>query len=153
MKNIKVNNLCPWNLYFNRIIGQGGIEVPANVKNFQVISFEEAQAQIQSGNVMFVGTDGMGSHARIQICDEAVRKELFGLEESADAPITQLDIEAVKDLLKTNSKASFEKKLYSLVKTDAEKHCLIALAEEAGLDDCALWKADRIRALAKTASI
>ena len=77
--NVLVNNLCSWPLGFRRLAGQGDIAIPGKARNFPLLSEEEVLAQIQTGNVMFTGTDGMGNHARIQIVDEAKRKELFGL--------------------------------------------------------------------------
>lgn len=65
--NVLVNNLCSWPLSFRRMAGQGDIEIPGNARNFPLLSEEEVLAQIQTGNVMFTGTDNMGSHARIQI--------------------------------------------------------------------------------------
>ena len=78
--NVLVNNLCAWPLSFWRKAGQGDVEIPANAKNWPLLSFEEVQAQIQTGNRMFTGTDGMGNHARIQIVNDEQRKQLFGLE-------------------------------------------------------------------------
>ena len=77
--NVLVNNLCAWPLYFKRVIGVGDVSIPANARKFATLSFEEVQAQIQMGNVMFTGTDGMGSHARIQIIDDETRRELFSV--------------------------------------------------------------------------
>ena len=56
--NVLVNNLCAWPLSFWRKAGQGDVEIPANAKNWPLLSFEEVQAQIQTGNRMFTGTDG-----------------------------------------------------------------------------------------------
>ena len=85
--NVLVNNLCAWPLSFWRKAGQGDVEIPANAKNWPLLSFEEVQAQIQTGNRMFTGTDGMGNHARIQIVNDEQRKQLFGLESvETDAP-------------------------------------------------------------------
>ena len=107
--NVLVNNLCSWPLGFRRLAGQGDIAIPGKARNFPLLSEEEVLAQIQTGNVMFTGTDGMGNHARIQIVDEAKRKELFGLGDAeVSAPIL-LNEESVKELLATRSKAKFWK--------------------------------------------
>ena len=145
--NVRVNNLCDWPLYFSRIDGVGSVMIPRKAKNFALLSFDEVQSQIQVDNKMFTGEDGLGSHARIQIVDEAQRRELFGLD-----PV-QLAAEAVKGLLAINTKAKFQARLNELVKTNAEKKTLLALAEEVGSDSVAAWKVDALRELASTASL
>lgn len=151
--DVRVNNLCDWPLYFSRIDGVGSVMIPRKAKNFALLSFDEVQSQIQVDNKMFTGEDGLGSHARIQIVDEAQRRELFGLDESVPLDPVQLDAEAVKGLLAINTKAKFQARLNELVKTNAEKKTLLALAEEVGSDSVAAWKVDALRELASTASL
>lgn len=151
--NVLVNNLCAWPLYFKRATGQGDITIPANAKSFPLISNDEAVAQIQMGNVMFTGTDGMGSHARIQIVNDEHRKQLFGIDGvDIDAP-ELLNMDAVKALLAIRTKAKFHERLNQMVKTDAEKKMLVELAKKAGSDDAEAWKVDALRALADTAGL
>lgn len=151
--NVLVNNLCAWPLSFWRKAGQGDIEIPANARNYPLLSFEEVLAQIQTGNRMFTGTDGMGNHARIQIVDDEQRKQLFGMESvETDAP-TLLDLDAVKALLAIRTKAKFNEQLQAMVTTTAEKKMLVELAKQAGADDAESWKVDALRALADTAAV
>ncbi len=151
--NVLVNNLCSWPLSFRRQASQGDVEIPSNARKYPLLSFEEVQAQIQIGNVMFTGTDGMGSHARIQIIDEAQRKELFGLGETEVPPPTLLNEASVKDLLAIRGKAKFNEQLANMVKTDAEKKMLVDIAFKAGAEDSEAWKVDALRKLAETAKI
>lgn len=152
-ENVLVNNLCAWPLYFHRAIGVGDIKIPANAKNYPLLTKEEVTAQIQLGNTMFVGTDAFGNHARIQIVDDALRKELFGIESAeVEAPIV-VDAESVKALLSIRSKAKFKEQLEKMVKTDAEKKMLVELAFEAGADEAESWKVDALREIAQTANI
>lgn len=151
--NVLVNNLCAWPLYFKRVIGVGDVSIPANARKFATLSFEEVQAQIQMGNVMFTGTDGMGSHARIQIIDDETRRELFSVGGTdADDPFV-LDLAAVKALLAIKKKKEFNEQLQAMVKTDAEKKMLVELAQQAGSDEAESWKVDALRALADTATV
>lgn len=151
--NVLVNNLCAWPLSFWRKAGQGDVEIPANAKNWPLLSFEEVQAQIQTGNRMFTGTDGMGNHARIQIVNDEQRKQLFGLESvETDAPAL-LNLDAVKALLNIRTKAKFNEQLKAMATTDAEKKMLVELAQQAGSDDVEAWKVDALRALAETAAV
>lgn len=151
--NVLVNNLCAWPLSFWRKAGQGDIEIPANARNYPLLSFDEVLAQIQTGNRMFTGTDGMGGHARIQIVDDEQRKQLFGVENvEMDAP-TLLNLDAVKELLAIRTKAKFNEQLLAMVTTTAEKKMLLELAKQAGSDEAESWKVDALRALADTVVI
>lgn len=151
--NVLVNNLCAWPLSFWRKAGQGDVEIPANAKNWPLLSFEEVQAQIQTGNRMFTGTDGMGNHARIQIVDDEQRKQLFGLESVETEEPTLLNLDAVKALLAIRTKAKFHEQLQAMVTTDAEKKMLVDLAKQAGSDEAEAWKVDALRELADTAAV
>ncbi len=151
--NVLVNNLCSWPLSFHRLAGQGDIEIPGNARNFPLLSEEEVLAQIQTGNVMFTGTDGMGNHARIQIVDEGKRKELFGLGDTETVDPVLLNEESVKELLAIRTKAKFNEKLEAMVKTDAEKKMLVELASKAGAENSEAWKVDALRKLAETAKV
>lgn len=151
--NVLVNNLCSWPLNFRRIAGQGDIQIPGSAKNFPLLSFEEVMAQIQTGNVMFTGMDSMGGHARIQIVDDAQRKELFGLADVETSAPALLDEKSVKELLAIRQKAKFSEKLAEMVKTDAEKRMLVELAFKAGAENAESWKVDALRQLADTAKV
>lgn len=151
--NVLVNNLCSWPLSFWRKAGQGDVEIPANAKNWPLLSFEEVQAQIQTGNRMFTGTDGMGNHARIQIVDDEQRKQLFGLESVETEEPALLNLDAVKALLAIRTKAKFHEQLQAMVTTDAEKKMLVELAKQAGSDEAEAWKVDALRELADTAAV
>ena len=150
---VLVNNLCSWPLSFRRLAGQGDIEIPGNARNYPLLSFEEVMAQIQTGNVMFTGTDNMGNHARIQIIDEAKRKELFGLSEIETDPPALLNEESVKELLAIRQKGKFNERLAEMVKTDAEKKMLVDLAYKVGAEDSEVWKVDALRKLAEMAKV
>ncbi len=151
--NVLVNNLCSWPLSFKRLAGQGDIYIQGNARNFPLLTEEEVTAQIQSGNPMFTGTDGMGNHARIQIVDETKRKELFNLENVEVPAPTMLDEKSVKALLAVKTKTEFTKKLAEMVKTDAEKRMLVELAFKAGGENAENWKVEALRKLADTAAI
>lgn len=152
-KNVLVNNLCAWPLYFRRAAGVGDIRIPANAKNFPLLSFEEVLTQIQMGNKMFTGTDDMGAHARIQIVDDELRKKLFGIEEVEVANPVVLTEDSVKSLLAIRGKAKFNDRLEELVKTDAEKRMLVELAFACGAEDAESWKVDALRNLANTVTL
>lgn len=148
--SVLVDNLCSWDLYFKRLDGNGDIKIPANAKNFPLLKYNEVLLQIQSQNIMFIGTDveNPGSHARIKILDNDLRKSLFGIpEEITDVPVV-LDVDAVKSLLAIKNKSKFSAALTELVKTDAEKKMVVELAKAAGGDEFEAWKTAAIEKIA-----
>lgn len=152
---VLVDNLCAWDLYFRRISGNGvgDIKIPKNAKNFPLLKYDEVLMQIQSRNIMFIGTDeaNPGSHARIKIIDDGLRKQLFGLpNESTEKPVV-LDVDAVKSLLAIKTKAKFTAALEELVKTDAEKKMVLELAKQAGGEEYESWKISAIEKIAEPA--
>lgn len=147
---VLIDSLCSWPLYFRRSNGMGDVRIPANVKGFAVLDFAEVQAQIQLGNVFFIGdgTGNIGDHARLFICDEKQRKALLGYEDDGMADATVLNVETVKELLAIRGKEAFQKRLEALVTTSAEKRMVVRLAKEAGGDEVAAWKMEAINAIA-----
>jgi hypothetical protein len=148
---VYLDNLCDWPLYFRRLNGIGDIAIPAKAKNFTGVDVAEAQMQIQSGNHMFIGTDGMGGHARIRIVDDEQRKALLGYDDGGDA--IALTADSLRELFAVKRKDAFQQQLEALVTTNAEKRMVQRLAKEAGGDDAASWKMDAINALAETAEL
>ena len=73
-EKIQIRNLCNWALSFKRIDSIGDVLIPAN--STMRIARGEVFTQAQSGNNLFTGTDGLGSHARIYIDDRDTRVEL-----------------------------------------------------------------------------
>ena len=150
---VLLNNLCAWPLYFRRANGIGDSRVPANAKNFSMVDVAEVQMQIQLNNPLFVGNgDGkQGDHARLYIVNDEQRKALLGGDDEAVDDPTVLIAKNVKELLAINNKNKFQARLEELVKTDAEKKMVLAVAKESGGDDVAAWKMAAINALAETA--
>lgn len=149
---VLIDNLCNWPLYFRRLNGIGDVRVPALAKNFSALDVAEVQMQIQNRNTMFTGDDDsrMGDHARLFIVNDAQRKMLLGLPEESEEDAVVLTVDAIKKLFSIRKKEDFQTALENLVKTDAEKKMVIALAKEAGGDEVAAWKMDAITALAQT---
>ena len=153
MENVYINNLCKWNLYFRRITSVGDVKIPASAKNYPIATFDEIYAQIQNGNVIFTGTDGLGNHARVEFVDDNVRKRLFGMEDASDDSPVILNEESVKELLAIKTKSKFNEMLKTLVQTDAEKRMLVEIAFKVGAEDSESWKVDTLREIEKTVKI
>lgn len=132
-KKVEVRNLCAWDLYFDRIETNGTVRIPA--RGAVRLTRAEIQAQVYDNNVMFVGTDGQGSHARIYVNDKETRV-LLGFE-SEDSKKKQevLDANEVQRILELKTQKSFEDNIKKKVKTQAEKNFLIEEAKRLKLND------------------
>jgi len=128
---VTVKNLAGWKVTFARLHdGVGDIVIAEDGK--QRLSRNEVQAQINSGNKLFVGTDGQGSHATLYIEDSPTRK-LVGFEDDGEPQLVFTD-DTVKKLFEM-SDSDFEKNLPVYIQTRAEKYALIETIKRLGLND------------------
>lgn len=122
-EKISVRNLCEWAVSFKRQDTVGDVLINANttirLPRGEVIS------QVQSGNNLFSGTDGVGSHARIYIEDKDTRVELDF--EDAEGKKSQLIVDdgKIKELFTIKTKTAFEKAIKEAIVTNAEKAKLV----------------------------
>ncbi len=129
---VEVRNLRAWELSFIPRDGNAeqvtkGILIYPNQKTMYKLS--EVEDQVNNGNELFCGIDGLGGHASLQIVDPLVREYVFG--EPTD-PI-QLTVDAVNELLALESKVSFDKRLSELVVTNSEKRMIAIMCSNDGL--------------------
>lgn len=128
---VTVKNLAGWKVTFARIHdGIGDIVIAEDGQ--QRLSRNEVQAQINSGNKLFCGNDGQGSHATLYIEDEATRY-LVGFEDENTKQVVFTD-DVVKNLFSMKD-SEFEKKLPDYIVTRAEKYALIEAIKRLGLND------------------
>lgn len=129
---VEVRNLRAWELSFIPRDGNAeqvtkGILIYPNQKTMYKLS--EVEDQVNNGNELFCGIDGLGGHASLQIVDPLVREYVFG--EPTD-PI-QLTVDAVNELLALESKVAFDKRLSELVVTNSEKRMIAIMCSNDGL--------------------
>ena len=129
---VEVRNLRAWKLSFIPRDGNAeqvtkGILIYPNQKTMYKLS--EVEDQVNNGNELFCGIDGLGGHASLQIVDPLVREYVFG--EPTD-PI-QLTVDAVNELLALESKVAFDKRLSELVVTNSEKRMIAIMCSNDGL--------------------
>lgn len=123
---VEVKNLRAWEVSFIPRDGNAeqvtkGIIINPNSKNMFKLS--EVEDQVNNGNELFCGIDGLGSHASLQIVDPVVREYVFG--EPTD-PV-QLTVEAVSELLALENKAEFNKRLSELVATNSDQRMIAVM--------------------------
>ena len=118
-EKISVRNLCEWTVSFKRQDVVGDVLINANTT--MRLPRGEVISQVQSGNNLFSGTDGVGSHARIYIEDKATRVELDFEDEEGKKPQLIVDDNKIKELFTIKTKNAFEKAVKEAVVTNAEK--------------------------------
>lgn len=129
----KVKNLCPWNISWENINSTGDEFIKAN--NVAYISNAEIEVQVQNGNVFFVGTDGVGSHARVYIENSEMREYLgFDNKEEKRTQLI-LDDEKCKQIFEYKTFSTFKKHVEEVVVTNQEKAKIINYAKKAKIND------------------
>lgn len=145
---VVISNNRNWNLDFvSSDINGRDITIPANVKHWKQLTVAEVEGQIQLGNTFFVGADGRGNNAAIEIEDTEIRDYLFHLEGNEGDDMIVLNVDSVRELLAIENKAEYERRLNELVKSKSDKKMIIPLALEAGIDDAASYKITMIEKL------
>lgn len=142
---VVISNNRNWNLNFvSTEPPYYDITIPAGVKHWKKLTVAEVEGQIQIDNSFFVGRDGRGNNAAIEIEDKDIRDYLFHTEGDEGDGIIVLNLKSVKELLAIENKNDFEKRLAKLVVSDSDKKMIVPLAIEAGIDDVASYKISKI---------
>lgn len=130
-EKITLTSIAPWITGFPRILTVGDVSIAPN--GMVRLSREEVLAQGQSGNKLIAGIDGMGGHATLYIEDEWTRQELgFDTEDNKQVILTK---DALKELFKEKTFASFKKAVKERVITRAEKFCLLSAIKTLKIND------------------
>ncbi len=132
-KRVTVKNLADWDVSFRYIHDAGGVEGILVVKNSsQRLSRNEVIAQVNSGNRLFTGVDGKGSHAELYIDDAATRRYV-GFETDKQKQLIFTD-EMVLNLFDMTFN-EYKEKIPYYIKTRNEKALLIDAIKRLGLND------------------
>lgn len=143
-----ISNNRNWNLDFvSSDINGRDITIPAGVKHWKQLTVAEVEGQIQLGNTFFVGADGKGNNAAIEIEDKEIRDYLFHLEGNEGDDMIVLNVDSVRELLAIENKSEYERRLNELIVSKSDKKMIIPLALEAGIDDAASYKISMIEKL------
>lgn len=132
-KKVTVKNIAPWAVGFARKAdGYGDIGIAPN--GVMRLSRNEIIVQSQSGNKLFNGIDGFGSHATLYIDDMATRRELdFETDDKQQETFATLNVRKLFDGKKTQD--TFEKDFKSAIRTRAEKCSIMDAMRKANISD------------------
>lgn len=130
---VTVRNIAGWVVGFARKDGHAG-DISVTPEGSTRLTRGEIIAQVQTGNRLFTGTDGRGSHATLFVEDAPTRVEVEF--ESENGEITQ-DIfsdEKVKSLFSENF-AQFKADFGKAFCTRAEKYAVIKAIKRLKIND------------------
>lgn len=129
---VAVRNIADWDANFARVVdGIGDVRIVPN--GTVMLSRNEIIAQVQTGNTLLAGIDGMGSHANLYIEDAATRKEL-GFETDTKKQNILTD-EKVKKLFGIANQRQFEEEFKKEIVTRAEAKALLNAVKRLNIND------------------
>lgn len=131
-KKVVVKNIASWGAAFNKIEGHGSVDIASEGKT--KLPRSEILAQIQEGNRLFTGIDGMGSHATLFIDDTETRIEAGFDDEDTGRKQLVLSDELVTKLFEIADQKSFESEFKNAIKTRAEKYGVMQIIKRLGFD-------------------
>ena len=144
---VPITNLNNWELNFISTETEKDIVIPAGANKIRKLTVAEIDGQVQSGNIYFVGVDGMGNNACIKIEDEDVFRYVFRLDDDEPVNVRILDLDSVKNLLNISDKREYERELESLVVTNSDKKMIVSLVQQAGIENVEGYKKTAIENL------
>lgn len=129
---VTVKSIAPWNVGFARKAdGYGDVNIAphGNVR----LSRNEIISQVQNGNKLFAGTDGIGSHATLYIDDAPTRKEL-GFDDDERKQLSFFNVN-VKKLFAIKNQDDFEEQFKEQIYTRSEKFAIIESMKKENVND------------------
>lgn len=115
-ERVVVTNLVGWDISWYNDVTRRDTFIPGYMKNFQLITLEEAQNEIAKGNPFFVGNDGHGSHAILLIEDPEVRAYILG----TDVEPIQITSDRINAMLNAETKEDYVNAFEELIKNESE---------------------------------
>ena len=129
---VTVRSIAKWTVDFARKAdGYGDVLITPN--GTVRLSRNEIIAQVQSGNKLFTGIDGIGSHAHLYIEDAATRREVDFENETRKQNV--LTKNKVKYLFAIDNQSEFEKQFKTEIYTRAEKYAVMEIMKELKIND------------------
>jgi hypothetical protein len=133
-KKVTVRSIADWTTGFSRKYdGFGDISIAPG--GSARISRAEVIAQVQSGNRLFTGIDGFGSHATVYIEDAPTRVEVGFDSDDGSRKQNVFSENMIKELFSIKTMKSFEPKFMDAVKTRAEMQASVNAIKRLKLND------------------
>lgn len=131
-EKVNVKNIANWKVGFQRIETIGDVTIQPNAT--MRLQRSEIIAQVNSGNTLFTGIDGRGSHATLFIDDKPTRIEVDF--DSEDGQLVQHCFsDNIVERLFAFNQARFEDELPKYIRTRAEKYAIVDAIKRLHLND------------------
>lgn len=135
---VKVNNVYGWDISFYSDVARRDITIPAFATGYSLLTLDQTEEELLKQNVFFVGTDGLGDHAGLQICDPDMYKYLFRCEDHT----RHVSKESIVELLKLSSKSKYTEAMEEAIKTASEARMCLYYMNDFEWTDYLGWKRD-----------
>lgn len=135
---VRVDNCYAWDIGFRSSVTREDITIPAGAKGYALLTVDQVEEEIMRQNVFFVGTDGLGDHAGLQICDPDMYKYLFRTEDKTH----HIGKDALLEVLKLSGKPKFTEAVAELVCTSSEARMCLYFMTDIDWSEYLGWKYD-----------
>lgn len=134
---VTVRSISTWPIGFPRRSDGNGTTSGVSFQPLGIarLSRNEIIAQVQSGNVLFTGTDGQGNHASLIIEDAPTRVEIGFESDDGTEKQFVLTAERIKEIFDIRNQQEFERRIQECIVTRDEKEYVIHLIRELNLND------------------
>lgn len=124
---VRVNNVYGWDVSFYSDVARRDITIPAFATGYSLLTVDIVEEELLKQNFFFTGTDGLGDHAGLKICDPEMYKYLFRKNDET----RHISRESIMDVLKLSNKQKFEDVVVrELIRTTSEaRMCLYYMSD------------------------
>lgn len=135
---VRIDSCYAWDIAFHSDVARRDIMIPGGAKGYALITVDMAEEEILKQNVFFVGTDGLGDHAGLQICDPDMYKYLFRTEDKTH----HISRDALLEVLKLSGKQKFTDAVAELIATSSEARMCMYYMNDIDWSELLGWKYD-----------
>ena len=137
---VRINNCYGWDVSFYSDVARRDITIPAFATGYSLLTLDQTEEELLKQNVFFVGTDGLGDHAGLQICDPDMYKYLFRCEDHTH----HINKGALLEVLKLSGKPKFTEAVAELVCTSSEARMCLYFMADIDWSEFLGWKRDTL---------
>lgn len=135
---VRVNNLYGWDVSFYSDVARRDITIPAFATGYSLLTVDQVEEELLKQNVFFTGTDGLGDHAGLQICDPDMYAYLFRAEDKTH----RISKDALLEVLKLSGKQKFTDAVAELIATSSEARMCMYYMNDIDWSELLGWKYD-----------
>lgn len=136
---VVIDSCYEWDLSFHSDIARRDIMIPGGAKGYALLTVDQVEEEILKQNFFFTGTDGLGDHAGLRICDPEMYKYLFRKDDETH----HISQDALMDVLKLSSKQKFEDTVVrELIRTTSEARMCLYYMNDIDWSEFIGWKHD-----------